>query len=124
MTDPALYNQIVSLERSLHKPEIRADSQKLNDLLAENFQEFGASGRVFGKQEIVDSLISDPGLELEIENEVVTLIVPTVCLITYVSVKSINNEICRTNRSSVWKQYDESWRIIFHLGTKIEKFES
>ncbi len=124
MIDPVLFNQIVFLERRLHEPEIRADSQELDNLLADSFREFGASGKVYSKQEIVDSLLSNPGLKLDVENEVVTAIAPTVCLVTYTSVKTIDNEICRTNRSSIWKLYNKSWKIIFHQGTKNEKCET
>ena len=124
MTDPTLIKQIALLEHRLHDPEIRRSPQELGKLLTDDFLEFGASGEVYNKQEIVDLLLSDPGLELEVENEVVNVLAPGVCLITYTSVKKIDTEIYRTNRSSIWKFDNESWKMVFHQGTRIENMET
>jgi len=120
MTDTTLFDQIISLERRLHRPEIRSSRPELDQLLSDDFQEFGASGKVYGKNEIINFLLDDPGLELKVENEVVKLVAPTVCLVTYTSVKSVGDSCTRSNRSSIWKWSDEAWKMVFHQGTRIE----
>ena len=46
------------LERLLLRPDIRADRERVEVLLHRDFQEFGASGRVWDREKIVDALVA------------------------------------------------------------------
>ncbi|MEJ7607687.1 MAG: nuclear transport factor 2 family protein [Bryobacteraceae bacterium] len=42
-----------SLEALLLQPSVRSDIQELSRLLSDDFVEFGSSGRVFDKQQVI-----------------------------------------------------------------------
>ena len=50
------YREIQSLELELASPETRRNLARLSERLANDFEEFGSSGKVFKKQDILDSL--------------------------------------------------------------------
>ena len=44
------------LEERLLQPEVRQSAEAVADLLADDFIEFGSSGQVFNKQQIIEGL--------------------------------------------------------------------
>ncbi|WP_375472314.1 DUF4440 domain-containing protein [uncultured Nostoc sp.] len=48
------------LEERLLQPDVRKSAKDIMDLLADEFIEFGSSGRVFNKQQIIESLQNEP----------------------------------------------------------------
>jgi hypothetical protein len=50
------------LEERLLEPDFRKSAKDIMDLLADEFIEFGSSGRVFNKQQIIESLQKQQGL--------------------------------------------------------------
>ncbi|WP_392535854.1 DUF4440 domain-containing protein [Nostoc sp. C117] len=111
------------LEERLLQPDIRKSAKDVMDLLADEFIEFGSSGRVFDKQQIIKSLENEPIEPLtQISiTEFKTLVLATgVVLVTYRIVKHISGEQpVDSLRSSIWKLIDNQWKIIFHQGTVI-----
>lgn len=51
-----LENEIKELEVKLLLPEVRHSKKQLNKLLADEFLEFGKSGRVYTKSQIIEAL--------------------------------------------------------------------
>lgn len=49
-------NLIYELELSLLKPETRRSPTQLNQLIADDFVEFGSSGNIYHKKDCVDQL--------------------------------------------------------------------
>ncbi|WP_370676935.1 DUF4440 domain-containing protein [Pleomorphomonas sp. PLEO] len=49
-----------SLERTLHRPEVRRSPETVGALLADDFIEFGSSGTVYDKASIIEALGSGP----------------------------------------------------------------
>ncbi|MEH2058780.1 MAG: nuclear transport factor 2 family protein [Nostoc sp.] len=47
-------------EERLLQPNVRKSAKDIIDLLADEFIEFGSSGRVFDKQQIIKSLQNEP----------------------------------------------------------------
>lgn len=112
---------IYQLELSLLEPSVRQSLPKLNTLIADEFTEFGISGNIYNKRNILDSLpletlkeLSDP--QKIIEGLTVTELSTDVALVTYRL--RINSII--SLRSSIWKQKDGTWQMLFHQGTKCE----
>ena len=63
-----MFDSVISLEKSLLEPAIRSDLTKLNDLLHHEFLEFGSSGQVYNKQDILNCLPHEKPRLLEIES--------------------------------------------------------
>lgn len=108
--------ELLRLEEMLLTPEIRTSVKELSILLAEEFFEFGSSGKVWRRKDGLDSngigvvkmQLSDFGIHPLSENIVLT---------TY----KIFNEEKRQHslRSSIWKYEDSKWQMVFHQGTPI-----
>ena len=60
-----LKDKLIEHELSLHRNEVRSSREKLNNLLAGEFREIGASGAYFGKQEVLTSLHEEDGFKIE-----------------------------------------------------------
>jgi hypothetical protein len=50
---------IHQLEQSLLEPSVRQSVTLLNQLIADDFIEFGSSGKIYNKKDIIDSLPSE-----------------------------------------------------------------
>jgi ribonuclease HI len=58
--DTVLAELLLSLELQLMDPAFRKDRAAVSSLLAEDFSEFGSSGRVWSREAILDLLESEP----------------------------------------------------------------
>jgi hypothetical protein len=107
------------LEISLHQAEVRASREKLDALLADDFIEFGRSGRTYDKQAILSALTKETGTSPppEVSNFQARFEADTIVLITYRSARPSLSPPMVTNRSSLWRFNDGHWRMAFHQGT-------
>lgn len=123
MTDPSrLLSEIRALERSLHRPEVRHSRALLEALLGEGFVEFGASGTVYERDEIIDlMLVEEPDDDpdtLQSDDYALTIIAPDAVLLTYKTCRRQPDGSERAAlRSSIWKKTGASWQMLFHQGT-------
>jgi hypothetical protein len=103
------------LEERLLLPSVRASPDEVAALLADEFIEFGSSGRIYDKQLIIRLLQEDPGeARLTLVEFSARRLSADVVLVTYRVVES------RTIRCSIWSLREGRWRMVFHQGTKIE----
>jgi hypothetical protein len=118
MEDPTLL--LPELECLLLRPGVRGDADAVGNLLAEDFREFGASGRVWSREAILVELAAEESVGLEASEFQVAMLCPAVALVTYRSVRSVRGEPQRQAlRSSLWRLEGEQWRMFFHQGTAI-----
>ena len=109
-------DELSELEKSLLDPMIRTDVERVSLLLATGFKEFGKSGKVYSKEQIIALLsteecftaISIKDFRLELETE-------SVALVTYRSVREGESAL----RSSVWVRQGSGWQMLFHQGTSL-----
>jgi hypothetical protein len=105
-------------ERLLH-PEVRSSSDELSRLLADDFIEFGSSGAIYNKQQIIGLLAREQMMERSIADFSVRALADDVVLLTYRSTMRdpATAEEWHSLRSSIWKLHDARWQMIFHQGT-------
>jgi len=107
---------LLLLEKRLMDPTVRKDRVQVSALLAEDFREFGSSGRHWSREAILDLLATEPALPAPaVEDFALQLIAPDTALVTYRTVRPQQS----TLRSSIWKRTEAGWQIFFHQGTKI-----
>ena len=67
---PAEATLLRRLEEELLNPEVRRSPDQVGDLLSDDFVEFGSSGGVFNKQQVIEALEqegpSDPAIRLSL----------------------------------------------------------
>lgn len=111
-----LKEHLQQLEESLLKPEIRSSQQELQNLLAEQFFEFGSSGEVLYKNEAIG--VEGIGtVNMEISDFEVNPLSDEIVLATYRVLNFDSNQY--SLRSSIWKLINKRWQMVFHQGTKI-----
>jgi hypothetical protein len=114
-------SEFVQLEQSLQLPARRLESARL--LLAENFVEFGSSGRVYTKAAVVDlfahTATKDQGEPPEMLDFEARLITPDTVLVTYRSITCGAVLGPSARRSSIWQRVEGHWQMLFHQGTPI-----
>lgn len=112
---------IRGLEEELFKQSVRASADAVSELLADDFIEFGRSGGVHDKEEVVRSLAAerpDPTASRTADNYRLLALADDVVLLTYRSLRTDDDgSQAHTLRSSIWKRLDGSWRMVFHQGT-------
>ena len=115
-------NDFLELETALHKKHIRNSSSAVSELLADEFIEFGSSGRIFNKSTIIELLKTDVvDQQVLVEDFAVQELAATVVLVKYIAVRPSGHQepAIRALRSSIWQLIDERWQMIFHQGTRI-----
>lgn len=110
---------IRTLEERLLSYAVRHSTEHLDQLLADDFIEFGASGRAFDKQAIVASLAEEQTeLRCVLDDFRLRLLAPNVALATYILAGTDAASVRRKSlRSSVWVRRDRGWQLVFHQGT-------
>jgi len=110
------------LEEELLQVDVRKSATRLDALLAEGFIEFGISGQVFDKQDIIDSLRSESPARRSLTDFKALPLGPGAVLTTYRVVRygASGEQSIHSLRSSVWRLLDGRWQMVFHQGTPLE----
>jgi hypothetical protein len=108
-------------EEALLDPAVRQDHAHVEQLLAEDFLEFGSSGRVWTRDQIIRLLADETHMPVQMEDFVCTMLAPEVALITYRAVRTDANSGDQSSslRSSIWTKKNGTWRVRFHQGTRM-----
>ncbi|MDQ7246651.1 nuclear transport factor 2 family protein [Dongia sedimenti] len=120
-----LASRLCALEEQLLSPEGRASPRLINDLLADDFQEIGSSGDVFGKPEAMELLAEEArdghDYERRTSDWSVRRLAGDVQLVTYRVVRHDRTEgvSSTSRRSSIWSFRDGRWQMVFHQGTPL-----
>lgn len=106
-------------ELALLDPAVRRDRLRVLALLADDFEEFGASGRVWTRDRIVELLATENYEPPAIEDFQCHLLAENAALITYRTVRtdSQSGVSKAVLRSSIWIEDSGEWRVRFHQGT-------
>ena len=115
-------DHLKQLEEHLLDPAVRHNSELVASLLADDFIEFGSSGRVFDKASVLEDLKNEPPHLASLLSDFSTReIAPNVILATYKATRrNLNGEIIGQSwRSSIWTHVNGQWQITFHQGTPI-----
>lgn len=111
-------DKLFELEQRLAQVGKKLSANEASALIAEDFVEFGSSGKIWSKAEIVAAISAWDPVERIVEDFRVRDLSPSVCLVTYKS--SSSGKPGYTLRSSVWRNESGRWRIVFHQGTGLK----
>ena len=108
-------SQLEALERELLMPSVRA-SDRVAQLLADDFVEFGSSGRSYSKASIIAALHDEAPTTVTATDFAVRMLSAEVALVTYRSHSHAQPDV-HALRSSIWRRDSDAWRMVFHQGT-------
>ena len=106
------------LEETLLRPEVRRSREEMDALLADDFVEYGRSGRIYDKVAILEMADKPFDGQLSLYGFSAKALAPSVVLVNYFSVlhHADGNE-SHSLRSSIWSQTGNGWKLVFHQGT-------
>jgi ribonuclease HI len=124
--DEEICDHLMRCEQALLDPAVRRNRAQVEAYLAQDFQEFSSSGRVWDRQTIVESLATEVYTPPTAEQMRCTRITAEVALVTYRTVRIDSSSGTRTEtlRSSLWIKESAQWRIRFHQGTPASDLSS
>ncbi len=108
---------IQDLEEKLWISEFRFNRHWIEQILTEDFFEFGRSGRIHSRLDCINTPEQELKVELPLRNFHSEFLASNVILTTYISKVRENNDIVSSNRSSIWLHTDNGWQLKFHQGT-------
>jgi hypothetical protein len=117
MLSESEYQVLKNLEESLWKSETRFDPAHQEKIFAVDFFEFGRSGRVYTRAQVMQSDKQPIEAALPLKNFKISSLDQNNVLITYVSEVRSENLIEKANRCSVWSRLSSGWQLRFHQGT-------
>ena len=113
---------VIALETGLLDPLVRASPAQLDNLLAPDFTEIGRTGKLYSREQTIAGLLEETGKDIppvRAENFVTRWLSGNVILLTYDTRHPSAHDPRPTRRSSIWKQKNQNWQLLFHQGTPI-----
>jgi hypothetical protein len=111
---------LFELEQRLAQVGRKLSAEDAFSLIAEDFLEFGASGKVWTKTEIISAMSQWVPTERIVEDFRVHELSASVCLVTYRVIGVDRQPFAFSLRSSIWRSSGKTWQIVFHHGTNVK----
>ncbi len=114
--------ELTTREPIFHHPDkFGKTKQDIENQMCDEFWEVGASGNVYTKQDVIESLhdrYSDPNYQdiWEAKDFELTQIALDNYLLTYILIQDKSRV---TRRSTIWRKVNGQWKILYHQGTII-----
>ncbi|MDJ0593747.1 MAG: DUF4440 domain-containing protein [Pleurocapsa sp. MO_226.B13] len=109
-----------SLEEQLWCEATRFDRERMNEVIANDFWEFGRSGRVYQKQDILAVEPQTINVVFPLPEFKVRLLDENIAQVTYNSAVEYDGVIEYARRSSIWSRTVSGWVLRFHQGTPFQ----
>ncbi len=109
------------LETDLLKPEVRSSKEKLDELIAPDFIEYGSSGLVYDKNDILERLPNGDSPVYTLSDFEIFILSENVVQ-TRFKTDRVDKDGSTTSsfRSSLWRKENNKWQMFFHQGTVIK----
>jgi hypothetical protein len=117
----AVFAHLRSCEEALLDPAVRRDRARVSVFLADDFQEFGSSGKVWSREQILELLGTEDYHRPVMADFKCRCVGEGVVLVTYRTVRTDpqSGQGAAALRSSIWTRDSGEWRMSFHQGTKV-----
>lgn len=124
MHSNTIKQQLIELEQLLIQPATRLSAELLNRYLADDFYEIGASGRCFGKADVLTRLPTETPPVITQQDFACRVLADGLAQLTYrATIQRAESDIVSYSvRSSIYRFDGENWQMIFHQGTVCEPF--
>ncbi len=107
-----------ALERELLQNSTRKNAKRVSEILADEFREFGSSGKIYSKSDIIAALQTESSVDLSLSDFQAVPLTPEISLVTYRAAKrTADGTVLHSLRSSIWISDGTQCRMLFHQGT-------
>lgn len=108
------------LETELWRVESRHDRSLISEVIAPDFFEFGRSGRIYDRDETINTSGAPIDAVLPLQGFKARLLSDDVAQVTYNSAVTYDGVVQYGRRSSIWSKHSGTWKLRFHQGTPFE----
>lgn len=117
--DEKIHEELRRLEESLWRSETRLDDTLMDKIFSEDFCEFGRSGGIYRREEMLLGQINMTEIPatLPLRGFRVRSLSDDIVQVTYISEMRLGTEVEMSNRSSIWRRDKDGWKLCFHQGT-------
>lgn len=116
----SVLDELSRRELIFHCPKFGTTRAEMEAMIAEDFCEVGASGRVYSREIALDVLerrvAEPPGVAWQTSNFRCRRLASGVYLLTYDLLQAGNR---RSRRCTIWQRSAEGWSVVYHQGTII-----
>ena len=100
-------------------PDVRRSRQNLGGLLANEFVAFASDGAAYNKEQVIEALQREAPYRRTLTEFRIVALGENVVLATYRVTRQDDtlHESVDSLRSSIWRQHDGHWHLLFHQGT-------
>jgi hypothetical protein len=116
----AVLEELTSREPIFHRPELGTARADYENMTTADFWEVGASGRRYGREEVLAELDrrreAPPADAWEATGFHCRELAQDIFLLTYTLLQDNRR---KTRRATIWQRTQEGWKIVFHQGTII-----
>ena len=109
--------ELMRLEEAMWRAETRFDLGFQRERFAPDFFEFGRSGRVYCRQQVVSVPSQEIRAVLPLANLAIRLLDRDTAQLTYDSQVKYGEATEHSRRSSIWLRTSSGWVMRFHQGT-------
>ncbi|MDT9000691.1 DUF4440 domain-containing protein [Paucibacter sp. APW11] len=106
---------LFALEQELALVGFHPGRARLDTLIADDFVEHGASGRIWTKPELLDTMSKWPVACRQVEDFSAQPVAEDLALVRYRCERLGRHSL----RASLWRRGPRGWQIIFHQGTPL-----
>jgi hypothetical protein len=111
------------LEEKLWQEEWRYSQSFMEEVLAPDYFEFGASGRTYDRATTINLEPQEIRAVLPLPDFEARLLSPDVAQVTYRSIDRLLGRARQARRSSIWSRTENGWVLRFHQGTLLPAAE-
>ena len=114
---------IFSLESEFQKPEVWKSIEKLGELISDDFYEITSLGLVTSKKDCLVNLPVAPEIKFVMTGFRINVLCLGMVQTLFKTEKTVvkTGKVSYSMRSSIWKNENGKWRMIFHQGTPSDK---
>jgi hypothetical protein len=113
---------IYKLELYLLRPEVRTSAEKINELISDDFIEYGSSGLIYNKENILERLPQGNSLSYNLFDFDVIILSENIVQTRFkIDRTNLDNTKTTSLRASLWRKNNDNWQIFFHQGTPIKE---
>ena len=116
--------QLIKLEQLLVQPATRLSVELLNRHLDDDFYEIAATGRCFGKADVLERLPTETPPVISQQDFDCRVLAEGLAQLTYRATiqRAEDGSLSYSVRSSIYRFDGEKWQMVFHQGTACNPF--
>jgi hypothetical protein len=116
-----ILEELAPREPIFHRPEFASNLMSYGLMMADDYWEFGASGRRYDRDFILEMLAKTPPVDAAVGGwRTSEFHCRRLATDTYLLTYTLDQGDRVTRRATIWRNMPSGWKILFHQGTVVQ----